>query len=360
MWPFNRKVEKRQQGYTDALLNALLVAAQGGELSKSALTTAVLEAAAGLWSRCFASATVTPSTAAAVLTPENMALVGRSLIRSGESAWHVSLQNNMRRIVPISINEVSGSWYPDTWRYQIGFPSPSGEYHQETVLANEILHFRYGRDPERPWRGLSPMGFAPSTAEIASASEQRMAEESAAPTGYVLPVPDDASGSGTDADGDVVDPLAPLRTQLGGLKGKLALVQSTSGGWEEGRTVAPQSDWSPKRLGADPPASLVQLRESVQKSVLIACGIPPGMWISTEGATAREAFRQFLHGSLKPVANMVRDEARDKLAIPDLEFDFDSLFASDIQGRARAFQSLVGGGMDIGKAAAVTGILLDE
>ena len=84
------------------------------------------------------------------------------------------------------------------------------------------------------------------------------------------------------------------------------------------------------------------------------------MWISTEGATAREAFRQFLHSGLRPIARLVEIEARQKLEIPDLAFDFETLFASDVQGRARAFQSLVGGGMDITKAASVSGILLED
>jgi len=34
--------------------------------------------------------------------------------------------------------------------------------------------------------------------------------------------------------------------------------------------------------------------------------------------------------------------------------------ASDISGRARAFQSVVGGGMDVSKAAALSGLLETE
>ncbi|MCY4511367.1 MAG: hypothetical protein OXG35_31050 [Acidobacteria bacterium] len=36
---------------------------------------------------------------------------------------------------------------------------------------------------------------------------------------------------------------------------------------------------------------------------------------------------------------------------------FDRLFAGDLSGRARAFQSLVGGGMDPGKAAGLAGLM---
>ncbi len=38
--------------------------------------------------------------------------------------------------------------------------------------------------------------------------------------------------------------------------------------------------------------------------------------------------------------------------------DASNLAASDVQGRARAFQSMVGGGMDIAKAAGLAGLLV--
>ena len=42
---------------------------------------------------------------------------------------------------------------------------------------------------------------------------------------------------------------------------------------------------------------------------------------------------------------------------PELAFSFDRLFASDLSGRARAFQSMVGGGMPVDRAAALAGLL---
>ena len=69
----------------------------------------------------------------------------------------------------------------------------------------------------------------------------------------------------------------------------------------------------------------------------------------------REALRQFLHSTLQPFGDMIADEARHKLATP-VRFGFDRLYAADIQGRARAFKSLVDGGMDAAEAARVTGL----
>ena len=45
---------------------------------------------------------------------------------------------------------------------------------------------------------------------------------------------------------------------------------------------------------------------------------------------------------------------------PALALSFNRMFASDLSGRARAFQSMVGGGMDVQKAAALAGLMETE
>ena len=57
---------------------------------------------------------------------------------------------------------------------------------------------------------------------------------------------------------------------------------------------------------------------------------------------------------------MILPELREKLNEPELTLNFDALMASDLQGRARAFQSLVGGGMDVERAATLSGMLQGE
>ena len=77
---------------------------------------------------------------------------------------------------------------------------------------------------------------------------------------------------------------------------------------------------------------------------------------ASEGTALREGWRQFLHASVVPVAALVSAELSDKLAV-DIGLNFDRMFASDLSGRARAFQSMVGGGMDVAKAAALAGLM---
>ena len=73
----------------------------------------------------------------------------------------------------------------------------------------------------------------------------------------------------------------------------------------------------------------------------------------------REAWRQFLHGTVQPLADIFAEEFRGKLH-PAIRLTFEDLFASDLQGRARAFQSLVGGGMELERAAAASGLLTPD
>ena len=56
---------------------------------------------------------------------------------------------------------------------------------------------------------------------------------------------------------------------------------------------------------------------------------------------------------------LVELELSDKLDT-EVTLSFDALYASDITGRARAFQSMVGGGMDVAKAAALSRLMMDE
>ena len=77
-----------------------------------------------------------------------------------------------------------------------------------------------------------------------------------------------------------------------------------------------------------------------------------------EGTSAREAWRRFLHGTIQPIADQIAVECSTKLGT-EITISFDKLFASDLSGRARAFQSMVGGGMDATKAAGLAGVLPD-
>ena len=100
------------------------------------------------------------------------------------------------------------------------------------------------------------------------------------------------------------------------------------------------------------------LRSHAGLDVLAACRIPMSLVERSDGTAMRDGWRQFLNGSVLPAARGVEDELSDKLNVW-ISLNFDSLFASDLYERARAFESMVGGGMDIEKAAALAGLVED-
>ncbi len=149
-----------------------------------------------------------------------------------------------------------------------------------------------------------------------------------------------------------------MKADLRALAGRTSLVPSMATGWAvEGRSGAP-ADWTPRRLGFNPPESVATIRETMFRELLAAAGVPPDLFVTGGQTAKREALRQFLHSTLQPMADVIRAEARAKLAAA-IKFDFSGLYASDVQGRARAFQSMVTGGMDLERAAALSGLLIE-
>ena len=77
-----------------------------------------------------------------------------------------------------------------------------------------------------------------------------------------------------------------------------------------------------------------------------------------EGTGQREAFRRFLNLTLMPLGAIVASELSEKLDVP-VELNFDRLMASDLSGKARAFGSMVKAGLDLEKAAALSGLMVE-
>ena len=362
LWPWRKAapVEKRSAGgagFTDAVTRALISAATGGTV-RDASATAALEAAAGAYSRAFSVATVTPATPTTrALTPALLALAARDLIRRGEFVWQVDVSRaGAVSVLPAGSWDVRGGWNPADWFYRLDLFGPSGNV-TRLLPAAAIVHGRYSVDPARPWFGISPMGWASLTGRLHASVEDALADESGGTRGHVLPVP-----TGPDPDGDdedTTDPNAALRDDIAALRGKTALVESTTAGWGEGETAAPRHDWQPQRIGAAPPAPLVDLRSESARAVLAACGVPASLFeAGGDAAGKREAWRLFLHGAVQPLAELLSVELAVKLEAPGLRLSFDRLFASDLQGRARAYRSMIGrdGGIAPERAAELAGL----
>ena len=119
-----------------------------------------------------------------------------------------------------------------------------------------------------------------------------------------------------------------------------------------------RAEFAEKRFGADPPAGLVAIHAAAFNQVVAACGLT-GLFTAGADSARREAYRQALHSVIAPLGRIAAAELTAKLDRP-IRLDWQELRAGDISGRARAFQSLVGGGMDMTAAAAASGVLIGE
>ena len=339
------KTEKRT-GYADTIIAAIQATASG-PLATDYTATGAAEAGASLLGRCLAVATVEPEPVAKALTPRIRMQIGRDLMMSGNSVYEIIVGAAGIRLRRSASWDVYGQ---DHWRYRLSVPGANTET-QVVRDQDAVLHFRINESAADPARGRSPL-YNNSAGRLLAGLENQLANESGQPSGYALPAP---------TEGFKKEDLEDLKSDLRTSKGKTQLVPSMSLGWGEGRTSAPQSvEWRPQRYGMNPPEVLARLRLETNDTVLGALGVPSAFY-STEASSAalREALRIYLHSTLQPIADVIRQELQEKL-LPNVKLSFDRLFASDLQGRARAFQSLVTAGMTVEKAAALSGLLASE
>ena len=354
MWPFAKRENRQRISYADAI-----IAAAGVSTTARPSATAAAEAAAGIIGRAFALGAVTPATpATAAVTADVLHTAGRELVTRGECLFRLAWRRGALRLDRCSHWDVHGDG-PDeeTWSYNLTLTGPSNARTIRAPAAN-VVHLRWSTPSEEPWRGRGPLSGASLTGRVLAETELALGDEAAGPRGNLIPVPDDPDAGGED-DPDDPDSTAALRATITGLKGKTALVPTTSGGWGDADEAPGRGavDWAVRRLGAAPGAPLVSLRDGAAMAILAACGVPVELVSGGDGTALREAWRRFLHSTVQPLAGVVAVELARKLDTPGLALSFEGLFASDLSGRARAFQSLVGGGMEPARAAGLAGLM---
>ena len=336
--PWQRGQPTEDRGYTDAVVAAIVTAA--GQPVEDASASSGLEIAAGVIARAFASADIVappgfdPPDAAA------MEAVGRDLIAQGESVL-ARIEGGWMRA---STWDVVGRGGESSWSYQLEFPAPNGNFSRR-LRSGSVVHARYSTDANRPWVGVGPLERARLAAKLHSNMELRTGEEAGAHVGHVLPIPTD----GKDAT------VAGLKKDLANLGGKTALVETTSGGWAQGKIAAPGGDWQPRRIGPTFASAIEPMHRTAQLAVVAACGVPIELLTASDGTGQREAWRRCLHGTIAPLGRIVERQLA-KVAGQPVEIKWDRLMASDIAGRARAYASLVSAGMTEDDALAASGL----
>ena len=270
-------LEKREDAsYTDTLIQ-LLVNQAAGSTTALPTATAALEASSGLVARSLASASVSgPPWAESALSAPILALIGRSLFRSGEIVFRIVVDGGEVRLVPAAYHDIMGGADPASWEYTLTESGPSGTRTVGPVRGEGVVHLRHSVDVSRPWRGVGPVQSASLAGKLSAGTARLLANEVSGPSGYVLPVPRDGQ-----------DPtLDNLREDLKTLNGGTSLVESTQHNWSQGGT-APTREWEPRRIGAKPPETLPAIHKTATMEVLAACGVPPSPRDGRHGGVGR-------------------------------------------------------------------------
>ena len=344
--PFGLRLETRAgTSYTDVVTQALISRAAGTQLVHAG-ATAALESASGIIGRSFSVAQVSgrPMVTEA-LTAATMEQIGRSLIRNGEAIYLISTERGMLELLPVSSYEVYGPSNPESWMYSLDLSTPTSTERYTRVEAAQVLHVKANADPNRPWCGQSALSIASLTGKLSAEVQANLGDLASGPRGQTLLYP---------KDGDD-DTTAQLRSDLGAARGRLVLMEGgdldNSGG---GRQVGEIKGYS-----GEVAQSMVQLAQLAYNEVLSCCGVSPALFGGSDGTALRESQRQLLHHTISPLSRLVQAECRLRLD-SSITIEHGELMAGDSQGKARAFQSLVGGGMEVERAVILSGLMVAD
>lgn len=285
--------------------------------------TGTVATCVSLWERAFAIADVEGSD---LMSRRVMSAIGRALAVRGE---YVGLIRE-DRIVPASDWDVrTRDSLPVAYRLTI--PEAGGGVSM-TALAGEVVHIRINADPAAPWLGVSPLRTASLSANLLHAVETALGEafESMPFASQIVSVPE-------SPETDLTTIGRSFKGQRGGVLLRESVTVSAAGG------PAPQSDWRPADLTPDLEKALpVATLEAARSSIAMAYGVNVGMFSpDLQGPASREHQRFLATWTLQPVAELIAEEASQKLG-SDVKIDVHRPLQSfDAGGSARAVSTLV-------------------
>ena len=335
-------IEERAD-YSDLLVDAIMRRAVSGEAIVNASLGAV-QVSAGLIARALTSAI--PSGDMGLLKPATLYEIGADLTRAGESVWLLRVSpSGSAKLLRCAETVVSGGPDPSTWRYRLTVPAPSQQTSVE-VGAESVAHFRINCQARTPYIGRSPLELAAATGQLARALSGSLGDESSVAVARILALPQGAGESTING----------LKAAISNpSQGRIALPETTKGGFGDSASVAPQRDWRAERIGFDAPAAAVELYNILLQEVGAICGIPwalmPGS--GTAGPGLREAGRQFLQ-TIEPLGLLISSELERVIETP-VKLRHDRLAAADVVARSRALKGLIEAGIPLEEAKGLVG-----
>lgn len=307
-------------GYTSQIMQAR-EAYVSGRLGLGDLT-ATVQTCVSLWESGLALADISGTD---MLRRHDMAVAARALALRGDAVflirdrlipivdWDLSTRDGIPRAYRLSVPEIGGG-------------------RSETVLAAEVLHFRLAPDPGAPWAGQAPLRRAQLTASLLNTLESALAEvyENAPLGSQVVPFPESQ-----DVD------LETLGHGFRARRGRVMLRESVNVTAAGG--PSPVQDWKPQQVTPSLEGSMaVESLDKARNAIFAVYGVLPAMFASNaQGPLVREAQRHLAQWVLQPIAQVMAEEASDKLASPVAIDIVRPAQAFDAGGRARAFGAMV-------------------
>lgn len=354
-WPWKRKETRSSGSYSDAVLRLLDAEMTG--LAATPTSTAAAEAAAGMLARAFTSAEVQgPAWAEEAITPAWLSQVARDVLLRGEHLSAIRFSSGRVVLVPAAQWSWEGGTIDEsTWQVRCTAYGPSSS---ETWLLPQsgVVFASWGSSPGTRYIGSSPLRWASTTSNLHASAEKTLGEETGgAQVAQIIPLPTDGGAQDGDTENDR---LHHLRQDIKAAKGRPIFPETTASGYDTGRSGAPQRDFDPRRLGANPPAALVQLAQDSFLRTLASTGTPADLVIGGDSQGQREALRRWHQNVVLPMAKMLSWELSRKLEA-DVALTFDG-YAIDLAGRAQALSKLTGAGMSLNEAQNIVGLLTDS
>jgi phage portal protein BeeE len=285
--------------------------------------TGAVSGCISLWEGAFALADVQGTN---LLNRASLALAARSVALRGEAVflirgdrllscadWDLSTRDGIPKAYRVSIAEAGGN-------------------RSETVLAQEVLHFKAAADPVAPWTGQAPLKRAAISAQLLHEVETALMQVFRdAPLGsQIVPLPDSSA-----------DDMAEMRGAFKGRRGSTLVIEGVAQATAAG--MNPQIGQRAQDLSPDlSKAMTIQTLEAARDAISVAFGVLPGLHNrATTGPMVREAQRHLAGWTLQPLAMLWAEEASAKLGA-DVQIDvMRPVQAFDVGGRARALSTII-------------------
>ena len=317
------KLEKRSaaSGFTAEIIAARESYISGrrgiGEL------TATVQSCISLWEGGLSIADVSGTD---FLKARDLAMVARSLGLRGEYVALITAD----RLLPASDWDLrTQDGVPTAYRLSI---SEAGGGRTVTALAPEVLHVTIGADVAAPYYGQAPLRRASITAGLLNAVEDALREvfENAPLGSKIVPFPESP-----EQDNEA------LSRGFRGKRGRMLLRESVNVAAAGGPT--PQVDWKPSDLSPELERAMTkETLAAAREAICAVYGVLPGLMnTATTGPLVREAQRHLAAWVLQPIAELIAEEASEKLG-GAVELDtLRPLQAYDAGGRARALSGVI-------------------